>query len=501
MKNKGIVEKLLAAAVTAASAIVAVAAIHWWLQSGPAGIELRLPGMDDPHGKQAKEAKEGASKIGEFFEKFAGKPAESVASWPGFRGPNHDNLCAGDVNVATNWPGGAPAVLWSVALGEGHAAPAVHKGRVYLLDYDDKKKRDALRCLSLADGAEIWRRSYKVDLKRNHGMSRTVPAVTDKHVVTLGPKCHVMCVDTQSGDLRWSIDLVAKYGTTVPGWYTGQCPMIDDGVAILAPAGTNVLMMGVDCETGKTLWSTPNPGKIQMSHASIMPMKIGSRRMYVYSGVGGTVGVAADGENRGGILWKTAEWNASVIAPSPIQLDDGRILLCAGYGAGNMLVKVTEENGSFKVQTIARKTAKEGVASEQQTPLYVRGHVFSVQPKDAGELRNQFVCYRSDGTLAWASGKSNVFGLGPYILAGDKFLVLDDEGMLTIAEMSVERFSPLVHTKILEGPDSWGPLVLVDGKLLARDLKRMVCVDMKAGAAIAQVSQAWAPGSNGEVLR
>ena len=26
-------------------------------------------------------------------------------------------------------------------------------------------------------------------------MSRTVPAVTDKYVVALGPKCHVMCLD------------------------------------------------------------------------------------------------------------------------------------------------------------------------------------------------------------------------------------------------------------------------------------------------------------------
>ena len=81
-------------------------------------------------------------------------------------------------------------------MGEGYAGAAILDGRVYVMDYDREHKQDALRCLSLADGREIWRYAYPDSVKRNHGMSRTVPAVTDKIVVALGPKCHVVCLNS-----------------------------------------------------------------------------------------------------------------------------------------------------------------------------------------------------------------------------------------------------------------------------------------------------------------
>ena len=105
-----------------------------------------------------------------------------------------------------------PRELWAIDVGEGYAGAAVLNGRVYLMDYDRDKKQDALRCLSLADGREIWRFAYPVPVKRNHGMSRTVPAVTDKLVVAMGPKCHVVCLDPATGELRWGLDLVRQFG-------------------------------------------------------------------------------------------------------------------------------------------------------------------------------------------------------------------------------------------------------------------------------------------------
>jgi outer membrane protein assembly factor BamB len=436
--------------------------------------------MDDPEGRKELLSKEPETAIGEFFKTFDGIPSESTASWPRFRGSYFDNISRDNTPLSTDWPENGPPVLWSLELGEGHAAPAVCKGRVFILDYLEDIKADALRCFSLMDGREIWRRSYKVHVKRNHGMTRTIPAVTDKYVLTMGPRCHTMCVDMETGDYLWGVDMVRDYGTTVPGWHAGQCPLIDNGIAVLAPAGTNVLMMGVDCATGNTIWSTPNPNQALMSHSSIIPMTILGRNMYVYSAIGLTVGVAADGPDTGRILWQTTEWNPSVITPSPVLVDDGKILLTAGYAAGSMMIKVTETNGTFSVETIYRKTPREGLCSEQQTPLYYDGHVFSIQPKDAGSLRKQFVCYLPDGTMVWSSGKEHLFGLGPFMIADNKFLILDDYGVLTCAELSTSTYVPLAQAKIMDGHDSWGPFALVEGKLLLRDSKKLVCLDLKA---------------------
>ncbi|MBN1673077.1 MAG: PQQ-like beta-propeller repeat protein [Kiritimatiellae bacterium] len=497
-------EKGYATAVSALTALAAVLCLHGWLARDPtADFAASMPGLDDPYGRKERLAKAERVTIGEFFgvadHPFAVQPAPTSeggmarhadgtpmnlsASWPHFRGPYYDNLSREDVRLTADWGAEGPPVLWSLDLGEGHAGAAVHRGCVYILDYDEAAKADVLRCHALLDGVELWRRWYRVQVKRNHGMSRTVPAVTDEWVVTIGPKCHVMCVRRSDGELLWSLDMAAHYGTTVPGWYTGQCPLIDNGLAVLAPGGTNVLMLGVDCATGQTVWSTPNPGNWQMSHASITPMTLAGRKLYVYCAIGATVGVAADGPARGTILWQTPEWDPAVIAPSPVVLEDGRVFLTAGYAAGNMMIKVSEQNGAFSVQTLYRKKPKEGLASEQHIPLYYEGHLFSVQPKDAGQERKQLVCYTPDGTLVWASGKEHRFGIGPFMVADGKFLILDDNGVLTMAEATTKGYVELAQAQVLDGHDSWGPFALVDGLLLLRDSKRMVCLDLRERAA------------------
>ena len=118
-------------------------------------------------------------------------------------------------------------------------------------------------------------------------MSRTVPAVTERYVVTIGPRCQVMCVDRINGDFIWGLDMAKQYGVEVPQWYTAQCPLIDGDKAILAPGGSSVAMIAVDLNTGEILWEAPNNIELSMSHSSIIPGMIHGKRMYVYSADGG----------------------------------------------------------------------------------------------------------------------------------------------------------------------------------------------------------------------
>jgi outer membrane protein assembly factor BamB len=188
---------------------------------------------------------------------------------PRFRGVDYDNIKKSGQPLIDKF-NNDPKIQWSVELGEGHAGPSVYKGLVYVMDYDEEQKADMLRCFALKDGKEVWRRWYNVNIKRNHGMSRTIPAVTEKYILTIGPRSHVMCMDRATGDLLWGINVEKEYGTEVPFWYTGQCPMIDNDKAIIATGGKS-LLIAIDCATGEIVWDTPNTNKLKMSHASIMP--------------------------------------------------------------------------------------------------------------------------------------------------------------------------------------------------------------------------------------
>ena len=473
--------RALAWTVNIIAAASAIAALVLWQSLGPGfDVTRNIPGMDRA-GSQALSTTEPRSAVGEFFVQGDGTPATAYPhSWPHFRGPDHDNVCRQGVSITHSWHAGAgPETAWKIPLGEGHAAPAIHKGRVYVLDYDEEKRGDALRCLSLADGKEIWRRWYRNPVKRNHGMSRTIPAVDDNHVVTIGPTCLVMCVSAENGDLLWSLDLVKDYGTTVPLWYAGQCPIIDGGVAVVAPAGNDILMMGIDCSSGKILWQTPNHDSLKMSHSSIIPMTLAGKRTYVYSALGAIVGVSAENEDAGTLLWSSREWNRKVIAPSPIPLDADRLMITAGYGGGTMVLRISQKDGVFSAEVLQTIRPGQGLASEQQTPIVIGNSVYAIMPKDGGTLRQQFVCATADNLteIIWSSGPEHRFGLGPFIMADGKFFILNDEGTMNIVDATAGAFRLLASFKVLDGHDAWGPIAVSGTKMLLRDSTSLACID------------------------
>ncbi|MHC4884683.1 MAG: outer membrane protein assembly factor BamB family protein [Planctomycetota bacterium] len=464
-------QKILALLLPLLLVVLAGVALFWWGKRDPTQHFTVSNPSPDPRLAAGGEVVE----IGSRFMAFDHQATEMPGRWPGFRGVNRDNVVAATA-LADRWPEGGPKRLWSIRLGEGHAAPVVNQGRVYVLDYDEVKKSDMLRCFALADGTELWRRGW------NHGFSRTVPAIADGKIVTIGPRNHVMCCDAFTGDLLWGIDLTEVYGTKVPFWYGGQCPYIDGDTVVLAVAGTEVLMVGVELATGRVRWSVPNETGIILSHSSIMPMTVGDTQMALYAGIGGFVGVGLTGPQTGQLLFRDESFKASVIAPSPLVLGEGRIFMTAGYGAGSATLRVVERGEAFAVEDVKVYATRDGLASEQQTPVLHENRIFAVLPKDGGGKRLQFVCVDPSDTtrILWASGKENRFGLGPYLVADGKVYLLNDDGVLVMIDAGADSYRELARAQVIEkGHDAWGPLVLVDGRMLLRDDKRMACIDLR----------------------
>jgi outer membrane protein assembly factor BamB len=456
---------------------IALFFIIWWIRTDPTyEYKISLAGADNRGKGVAAQIVE----IGKYFEQFATGYTELSETWPRFRGSDFDNISKSPVKLIDKFGSKGPKILWSVEMGEGHSGAAIYKGLAYVLDYNEKKRADILRCFSLLDGKEMWNRGYNLNVKRNHGMSRTIPAVTEDYILTMGPMCHVMCLNRKDGSMRWGLDVAKDYESEIPLWYTGQCPLIDNNTAIIATGG-KALLVAVNCETGAKVWETPNPKGWKMSHSSVLPFTFGGRKMFVYSPIGGLIGVAADGPDAGKILWETTAWNHSVVAPSPVCMPDGKIFMTAGYGAGAMMLQLKENGGKFSIDVLTEYAPKDGLACEQQTPLYWNGHLFGIMPKDGGSMRNQLVCINPDNPkkMVWTSGTENRFGLGPYFIADNKLFILNDDATLTIARPSTGKYIQLDQVKVFEdGNDAWAPFAIANGYLLMRDSKKMVCIDL-----------------------
>ncbi len=467
------------------TAVILAAVLIWWLADDhyPADIVLRVPGMD----KRPKiEPRSDSVVVGEFFDTLSTFDETAPGEWPRFRGVNFDNINRDTFEMAEVWDTAGPPIIWKTTLGEGYAGPAVKNGRVYILDYNERRKADMLRCFSLKTGTELWRRWYNVDLKRNHGYSRTVPAVTEKYLVSVGPRSHVMCVNPLTGDLIWTIDMEKEFGVPgsekgkiTPDFYSGQCPLIDNDVAVLAPGG-KALMIGVRCSDGQIIWRTPNRDSLRMSHGSIMPMVIHGRKMYVYNAVGGVVGVAADGDDRGKLLWETTEWSPATTAASPLYLGNNEIAVFGSYGAGGAKIKISLSGSDYTASLVESHKAMEGMSSDQQTPILTGDFIWTVMPENAGPLKKQLVCYnRSDlKNPVWSSGKDVRFGrgLGPYIVKDGKMLLLDDDANLYYFRINGSQAELISSHRVIKGIEAWGPMAMAGNYLIIRDSRNLVCL-------------------------
>ena len=448
----------------------------WWFSKDQlsASLSKHLPGADGVPKDIAQNR--GKVKIGQFFKDFGQKLSSETVSenWPAFRGLAQSNIYQSDKGLVDSFSPTVPRKLWEIELGEGHAAPAIYGGCMYFLDYLEKESADCLRCFDLFTGKELWRRWYKVDIKRNHGRSRTIPAVNEDVVVTLGPKAHVMCVKRTDGSLLWVSDLVDEYGTTVPQWYAGQCPLIDGDKVILAPAGPKDLLLALSARTGEKIWSCPNEDDMTMSHSSIIKMNLLGEDLYVYAARGGIVGVSLAGKRR----FVTTKWSPTVVAPSPVAVSDRSFFTCAGYGSGSVLVELSKGQEELKAKIVQRYKPREGFSLEQQSAIYVDGLLFGVLPKDAGSRRERLACCSPRDLSKILDQSKDKFGLGPFIYANGKFFVLSDDGELFIFRFEKGKFTKLASKKVLPGPDAWGPMAIVDGYLILRDANRVICLDV-----------------------
>ncbi len=395
----------------------------------------------------------------------------SAADWPQFRGPSRDGVSA-ETGLLHAWPPGGPRVLWSTKAGPGYAAAAIAGGRVYFDDYDETAGDYLVRCLTLADGKELWRFRESRRIRPNHAITRTVPATDGRFVFSLDPKAVLHALDAGTGRELWRKDLVQVYGSQIPPWYNGQNPLIEKDRLLVAPMGKSALVVALDKASGRELWRTPNPDGWLLSHSSLMPAKLGGVDQYLVNVLEGTVGVAAADGRR---LWHFPFKFNLAVPPSPLVVDAERVYVTGPYDSGGAMFRVRRSAQGFTTERTFVHAPEEW-NSEVQTPIVFQKHLFAVGKKKRG----LFTCVDLDGKQVWTSEGRASFELGSFMLADGMFLILEGKtGVLRLLEASTREYKELASAPVLSGPDVWAPLALSDGKLVIRDLGRMVCLDLK----------------------
>ena len=137
------------------------------------------------------------------------------------------------------------------------------------------------------------------------------------------------------------------------------------------------------------------------------------------------------------------------------------------------MLRLTETDGTISTSLeYVHPTTLFG--SIQQSPIYYDGYIYGVRPD------RQLVCLGLDGNVVWTSTSANKFGRnsGPYAIVNGLLYVMNDDGDLTLVQASPTGYLPLAQAKVLDGRESWGPMAIASNRMLVRDTRRMICLDI-----------------------
>ena len=397
----------------------------------------------------------------------AGTTAACAGDWPQWRGPDRDAI-SDETGLLQAWPEGGPPQAWVVQTpGEGYAAPAIVGNRIYITGSVDsgRERTGELYALSTTDGSVQWRTTYGPEWGRSYSMSRTTPTYVEGRLYLYSAMGTAACFDARTGERRWSVDTIERFGGQNIRWGIAESPLVLDNMFICHPGGPDSSVVALNAATGETVWTTRGLSEAS-AYCSPISHRLGDRTLIVTQTAENIVGIdAATGE----VLWKSPQKNRYSVHPNTPVIFDDKVFISSGYGHGSQLLAL-KSNGL----AVERVWAEGRLDSQFQGTLYVRGRLFG------SRMRGPLVC------LDPATGKT-VYEASEVrkasILYADNRLYAYNEkgGTLLLLDVREDGYAVNGSTRVSAGDGPhWAHPALSRGMLYIRHGTALVAYNVKA---------------------
>ena len=385
----------------------------------------------------------------------------TAADWPQWRGPNRDGISS-ETGLLRSWPNGGPRLVWkSQGLGEGYSSLVISQGRLFT--QGQRGGAQFVLALDAATGRKLWQTPAGKSYRESHGNGpRSTPTVDGNRVFALSADGTLVCLETSTGNTLWSLNIVQKFRSRIPGWGVSESPLVDGNRIIVNPGGRGASIVALDKRNGTVLWKALSdpPG-----YSSPIAVQVGATHQIIVFTGASVVGLQAE---TGNALWRYRRVsNRTANVATPI-FRDGRVFLSSDYGTGCALVKLTSQNGSWRAAEVYfNRHMRNHYSSSVLVGDYLYG--FSSSVLTAMHWETGAVAWRDrsvgKGTLAYADGhlylasEGGVVGLAEATPAGYR-----EKSRFQIARSSV----PMRAVPVISG-----------GRLYLRDQDTLYCFDIK----------------------
>ena len=239
--------------------------------------------------------------------------------------------------------------------------------------------------------------------------------------------------------------------------------------------------------TGEVAWET-RPFTGQRFHVSPCMGKYGGIDQVIMTsscvkGDGFTTDeVVAFEVTTGKELWSYDGFNSFACIAPPLVIDENRLFLtsCAykdKYDPVSILLEVSADGETFSFKELFRN---EDVGCKMHPAVFMNDHFYI----NNNGRPNELVCLNLKGERVWDKESAPNFEMGSVIAVDG--LLLNQNGKnadIHLIDPSPEAYKELGKASYFDSKKSqaWSPLAFYDGKLLLRDLEKMVCIDLRSG--------------------
>jgi outer membrane protein assembly factor BamB len=386
-----------------------------------------------------------------------------AADWPQFLGPQR-NSTSTETGLLQGWNEKGPPVLWQREIGDGFSAPVVAGDRLIL--FHRIGDEEIVECLDASSGKPMWKRTnptkYEDPLGKGDG-PRSTPLVVGERVYTLSPGGLLQCLKLTDGERVWQRALLDDYMVPPSFFGVGTSPILEGNRLIVNVGAREAGIVAFDKDNGKEVWKATGDGA---SYSSPIAVTIDGMRHVIFLTRLGIVSLdPADGSVRFSKRWRS-RMNASVNAATPVAIGD-RLFFTACYETGAILVKA-KKDGIEEVWSNDRS-----LSCHFGTPVYHDGFLYGFHGRQ--ETGTEMRCVEvKTGEVRWSK---DGFGCGSMILAEGNLIVLSEGGDLVLIECKGDQYREKARASVLTGPCR-AHMALANGRLYARDNKKLVCWKM-----------------------
>ena len=410
----------------------------------------------------------------------------AASGWQQWGGPNR-NFVVDDPGLVEKWPETGPPVQWSRPLGPGHSAITVADGRLFTLYRAGNGRaklgpwdaEETVVALDAKTGQTIWEHKYpsrRQDFSFGAGPHST-PLVVGNRVFTIGTNQEMFAFDAASGKVLWSHDFIKDYNSPElllrPNVKTGYgCSLIAwRDTIICSVGGPGQSVMAFRQSDGGVVWKS---GHFLTSASAPILIEFGGATQVVFL-AGGTV-TGLNPEN-GSILWSHPHDPGNDLnCTTPIFGPDNVLFLSSAYKAGSRAIKLRQEGAVTHADELwFTNRVRFMFLSAVRVGDYVYGTTGDFGPAFLTAL---------DIKTGQATWQHRGFGRASLVQAGEKTIVMDEDGDLALARLTPQGATILTQAKIFE-TTTWTAPTLSGTTLYARDREKIVALSLGAPGAAA----------------